>query len=183
MKSLVIFGVMLFSCLSAFAKQDVAKVIFIKGLATELKPGQSKATPIVQNQALQEDSSVLTHEKSVLKIHFFDGSQTTLGPNSKFIIKKSDPSKGSILGLLKGTIRTQLNKSDNKKLFIQTRTAALGVRGTDFQAIYNPEIYITSLVTYSGRVAMAKVKLTHSIQTTQFIPHIPGDENTYFDWV
>jgi len=174
---------MLFSCLSAFAKQDVAKVIFIKGLATELKPGQSKATPIVQNQALQEDSSVLTHEKSVLKIHFFDGSQTTLGPNSKFIIKKSDPAQGSILGLLKGTIRTQLNKNDNKKLYIQTRTAALGVRGTDFQAIYNPEIRITSLVTYSGKVAMAKVKPTHSIQTTQFIPHIPGDENTYFDWV
>jgi len=183
MKSLVIFGVMVFYSISTFAKQDVAKVTFLKGIATELKPGQNKATRVVQNQTLQEDSSVLTHEKSVLKINFFDGSQTTLGPNSKFIIKKSDPAQGSILGLLKGTIRTQLNKSDNKKLFIQTRTAALGVRGTDFQAIYNPEIRITSLVTYSGKVAMAKVKPTNVVQTTQINPHTLEDESAYLDWV
>ena len=183
MKSLVFFGVIVFFSLPVFAKQDVAKVIFIKGTATELKPGHGKATPIIKNQTLQEDSSVLTHEKSVLKIHFFDGSQTTLGPNSKFIIKKSDPSQGSILGLLKGTIRTQLNKSDNKKLFIQTRTAALGVRGTDFQAIYNPEIYITSLVTYSGRVAMAKVKLTKFDVASKLPPPHTDNENTPFDWV
>ena len=183
MKSLVFLGIIVLFSLPVFAKQDVAKVIFIKGTATELKPGQSKATPIIKNQTLQEDSSVLTQEKSVLKIHFFDGSQTTLGPNSKFIIKKSDPSKGSILGLLKGTIRTQLNKSDNKKLFIQTRTAALGVRGTDFQAIYNPEIHITSLVTYSGRVAMAKVTPTKFNLAAKLPSLTPDDENTHFDWV
>jgi hypothetical protein len=46
---------------------------------------------------------------------------------------------------------------DANKFFIRTRTAAMGVRGTDFQTIYNPDNKMTSLLTYRGEVAMARV--------------------------
>ena len=138
------------------AKPYVARVAFIKGKATQLSPHKRNAVRIKRGDRLREDSSILTYDRSVLKIKFFDNSTTTLGPNSKLIIKKSDPKKGSILGLLTGKIRTSLKK-DKKKLFIKTRSAALGVRGTDFQTIYNPAINNTSIITFQGNVAMAKI--------------------------
>ena len=34
----------------------------------------------------------------------------------------------------------------------------MGVRGTEFQAVYNPEGKTTSLVTFEGEVQLAKIK-------------------------
>ena len=49
-------------------------------------------------------------------------------------------------------------KDKNKsKLFIKTKSAAMGVRGTDFQVNYNPVNDNTILITFSGAVAMAQI--------------------------
>jgi hypothetical protein len=68
-------------------------------------------------------------------------------------------------------LRSKVEKSDKEgeKFFVRTRTAALGVRGTDFQTIYNHENHITSLVTFEGEVAMVKSKddLTKDIAGTK----------------
>ncbi|MDC1175254.1 FecR domain-containing protein [Bacteriovoracaceae bacterium] len=50
------------------------------------------------------------------------------------------------------------SRSNNKnKFFIKTRNAAMAVRGTEFQTVYNPEGNLTSLLTYKGEVAMVKM--------------------------
>jgi len=67
-----------------------------------------------------------------------------------------------VISLLKGKLRTSVQKTERpsnvNKFFIKTRTAALGVRGTEFQTIYNPDNKITSLLTYKGEVAVAKIE-------------------------
>ena len=45
-------------------------------------------------------------------------------------------------------------------MFIKTKTAAMGVRGTDFTSIYNPSLQNTSVVTFEGDVRLAKIDPT-----------------------
>ena len=65
-----------------------------------------------------------------------------------------------IITLLKGKIRSKVKKTkahSKNKFFVKTQNAALGVRGTDFQTIYNPENNVTNLLTFKGKVAMINV--------------------------
>ena len=72
--------------------------------------------------------------------------------------------EAGIITLVKGQIRSQVTKDymemDDKnksKLYIKTKTAAMGIRGTDFQVNFNPDNQNTSLITFEGKVAMAHI--------------------------
>lgn len=138
----------------------IAEVIKMRGEATELSPGSKLARNVQLGDKFIEDTSILTGPKSFLKIKFIDGSEINIGPESKIIISEMKQNSVGIISLLKGRIRTEVQKDaspNGNKFFIKTRTAALGVRGTDFQTIYNPDNKMTSLLTYKGEVALAKV--------------------------
>ncbi len=138
----------------------IAEVVKIRGEATQLSPGAHLARAVALGDKFIEDTSIVTGPKSFLKIKFIDNSELNVGPESKIVISEMKKDSVGIISLLKGRIRTEVEKDANphgNKFFIKTRTAALGVRGTDFQTIYNPENKMTSLLTYKGEVAMAKV--------------------------
>lgn len=146
------------------AKTPIASVAKIRGNVTKLLPGALEATVLEAGDQLPEDTSIVTGPKSFVKIVFIDKSELNMGPESKIVISEMNPNEQvGIISLLKGRIRTEVEKSqkpnsqNQNKFYIRTRTAALGVRGTDFQTIYNPENRMTSLLTYKGAVAMAKV--------------------------
>ena len=46
---------------------------------------------------------------------------------------------------------------DKSKLYIKTKSAAMGVRGTDFQVNFDRKSSATTLVTFQGAVAMARI--------------------------
>jgi hypothetical protein len=142
----------------------IAEVVKIRGEVTQLSPGAHLARVVNLGDKFIEDTSILTGAKSFVKIKFIDNSEVNLGPESKIVISEMKLNSVGIISLLKGRIRTEVEKDSTKpnanKFFIKTRTAAMGVRGTDFQTIYNPENKMTSLLTYRGEVAMAKVDET-----------------------
>ncbi|MDD4973500.1 MAG: FecR domain-containing protein [Bacteriovorax sp.] len=142
----------------------IAEVVKIRGEATQLSPGARLARVVILGDKFVEDTSILTGAKSFIKIKLIDNSEINLGPESKIVISEMKKNSVGIISLLKGRIRTEVEKDSAKpnsnKFFVKTRTAALGVRGTDFQTIYNPENKMTSLLTYRGEVAMAKVDET-----------------------
>lgn len=155
---------LLFSSPLFAAKTPIASVAKIRGNVTKLLPGALEATVLEAGDQLPEDTSIVTGPKSFVKIVFIDKSELNMGPESKIVISEMNPNEQvGIISLLKGRIRTEVEKSqrpnsqNQNKFYIRTRTAALGVRGTDFQTIYNPENRMTSLLTYKGAVAMAKV--------------------------
>jgi len=138
----------------------IAEVVRIRGEATQLSPGAKMARAIEIGDKFVEDTSIVTGPKSFLKIKFVDNSEMNVGPESKIVIAEMKKESPGVISLLKGRIRTEVQKdavSNTNKLFIKTRTAAMGVRGTDFQTIYNPDNKMTSLLTYRGEVAMARV--------------------------
>ncbi|MEX1099358.1 MAG: FecR family protein, partial [Bacteriovoracaceae bacterium] len=150
---------LLFQTSSALAAPS-AKVVMTRGEVTKLKPGERDASPVKRGEVLPEDTSVLTGEKSVVRLRFADNSTMNLGPKSKVVISKMPEQKPNMINLLTGAIKAEVDKKENEKkktkMIIKTRSAVMGVRGTKFQAVYNAQNKNTSLVTIEGKVAMVK---------------------------
>jgi hypothetical protein len=52
----------------------------------------------------------------------------------------------------------EIDDKSKSKLYIKTKTAAMGIRGTDFQVNFNAENQNTALITFEGKVAMAHIE-------------------------
>lgn len=153
----------------------IAEVVKIRGVATQLSPGAHLARAVALGDKFKEDTSIVTGPKSFLKIKFIDNSEMNVGPESKIVIAEMKQNSVGVISLLKGRIRTEVQKEasqNTNKFFIRTRTAAMGVRGTDFQTIYNPDNKMTSLLTYRGEVAMARVDQ----KTNEMLEETPSRE-------
>ncbi len=160
--NLIVLAVITPSIVAAnISNNPIAEVVKIRGEITQLSPGARMARKVELGDKFIEDTSIVTGQKSFIKIKFIDNSELNVGPESKIVITEMKTDSVGIISLLKGRIRTEVQKSalgpSANKFFIKTRTAAIGVRGTEFQTIYNPENKMTSLLTYKGEVAMAKV--------------------------
>ncbi|MBT7609016.1 MAG: FecR domain-containing protein [Bacteriovoracaceae bacterium] len=101
-------------------------------------------------------------KKSFAKVKFKDGSIVFIGPKSKLAISQINVRKPTFIELLRGKMRAIVNKNSplkkgyNHKMYVQTRSASIGVRGTDFYLTYNDKNHITSNITLSGDVSMYK---------------------------
>ena len=148
----------------ASANDKVAKVILLKGMV-KAKLVSGEIIDVKVDQSLPEGAVLQTAEKSFAKLLFVDKSNMVLGPNSQMVINSFPKKEAGIITLVKGQIRSQVTKDymemDDKsksKLYIKTKTAAMGIRGTDFQVNFNPENHNTSLITFEGKVAMASIE-------------------------
>ncbi len=138
----------------------IGKVEKIRGKVTQLRPGAHLPSKVQPGDVFQEDTSIVTYDNSFLQIRMNDNSLISLGPKGMLVLKEiSHSDSPGVVTLLKGKLRSQVEPDPKKrtKLMIRTQTAAMGVRGTDFQTIYNPENKNTALVTFEGNVAMAQV--------------------------
>jgi len=145
------------------ASNQVAKVIILKG-SVKAKFNNGSVSDVKIDQDIPEGTTLQTAEKSFVKLTFIDKSEMNLGPNSQMIISAFPKKEAGIITLVKGQIRSKVTKDymemDDKsksKLYIKTKTAAMGIRGTDFQVNYNPVNQNTSLITFEGKVAMVHI--------------------------
>ncbi len=107
------------------------------------------------------DGSVVTGKKSILKIKLEDESVLSLGPSSKMSLAQKLDSSPKIIELLQGKLRAIINEKtpvpkEGHKIYIKTRTASMGVRGTDFLIVHNPDNHVTSTITFKGEVNLFK---------------------------
>ncbi len=149
-------------CVSSFAADKAARAIIVKGDVSYTVEG--KTQKVKRNQWLPEGAEVETQKGSFAKLMFIDRSSINVGPASKMKIETFPQDKAGIISLVKGKIRSKVTKNymnnsetDKSKLFIKTKTAAMGVRGTDFQVSFNEDNDSTSLVTFEGAVAMGQI--------------------------
>ncbi len=124
------------------------------------KTQQKKSISLKKGLEVEGEGVIQTEKKSFVRIKLPQGL-ITVGPSSKVKVGASPNIKEpSVLELMSGKLRGQIEKYDIKKhkLFIKTRSASSGVRGTDFLLIYNPENHITSNLTFKGEVDFYKKK-------------------------
>ncbi|MCO4794486.1 MAG: FecR domain-containing protein [Bacteriovoracaceae bacterium] len=158
-----LFSILLLPAISFGAPDKVAKVIIMRG-KVQAKTGANDSKQLKKGMWLSEGTIVKTSPKSFVKLIFIDKSQMNLGPKSQMKITAFPKKKAGIITLMKGQLRSKVTKDymgiqnkNKSKLFIKTKTAAMGVRGTDFQVNFNPKNLTTALVTFEGAVAMAQL--------------------------
>ncbi|MEE2743489.1 MAG: FecR family protein, partial [Bdellovibrionota bacterium] len=147
-----------------WGEEHIAEAIIVRGKVTILELGDLKAKVVKRGAKFKKDASILTGPRSFIRIRFLDKSIASLGPNSKMVVNQGGKKRASIISLIKGKLRTKVIKKISKKsqgeeshsLYIKTVTASLGVRGTDFQVLYNKKNKVTSLLTYEGKVQISK---------------------------
>jgi hypothetical protein len=161
-----VFTLFLFSIpLTAFSAKHSAQVILLQGQVTKVAPGSNKETPVKKGDSLAEGSTVSTKDRSFAKLLFIDNTQMNLGPNTSIKIEKFQGNSAGVIQVIDGKIRAKVQKDlvskdageQKDKLLIQTKTAAMGVRGTDFMVTYSRANQNTSLLTFESQVAMVKI--------------------------
>lgn len=158
--------------------KEVAKVIVLRG-KVKTKNADGKVYALKKNDWLKEGAVIQTAKRSFAKLLFIDKSQMSLGPKSQIKITSFPKSKAGIISLMKGQLRAKVSKDymnmkgkNKSKLFIKTKTAAMGVRGTDFQVNYNVASQSTSLVTFEGAVSMAQIDLSGRLPASLRDPRV-----------
>ena len=143
---------------------QVAKVILMRGDVSHVDVNGLKKK-LSKGDWIEEGSEVITQTKSFAKLLFKDKSSINIGPGSNMKIASYKKDKAGIISLIKGQIRSKVEKDlledqgDNKsKMFIKTKNAAMGVRGTDFIVGFNPISGNTNLDVITGIVAMVNIK-------------------------
>ncbi|OFZ73384.1 MAG: hypothetical protein A2451_00850, partial [Bdellovibrionales bacterium RIFOXYC2_FULL_39_8] len=157
MKTLLVIIAVIFifiSYSSTYAADSVASVVIAKGEVQAHLNG--KSTAIKGGDKIVEGTRIKTASKSFVKLLFNDKSQINVGPESEMLVNQFEKGRPGVLSVLGGQIRAQVEKGgDKNKLFIGTKTASMGVRGTDFSVIFNPQNNVSNTITYSGEVVVA----------------------------
>lgn len=103
---------------------------------------------------------VQTSRRSSIKLRYPDGSVVVVGRDTKFTVQPKQ--QGTQYNQLDwGQVRAQVTKEDNPspkappRFVIRTKTATMGVRGTDFVAGFDAQSGQASLHTIEGTVDMA----------------------------
>lgn len=144
-----------------------ARVIVLKG---EAKTNLGKK--MSQNDSIPMGTVVTTEARSFVKLLFADNTQMSIGPNTSIKVELVAPGQANLIQLIGGQIRSKVykdvlksgDKEPENKLLIKTKSAAMGIRGTDFLASYNEINDVSSLVVFEGVVAMAKVSGNDTIE-------------------
>jgi len=138
----------------------VGQVTLSRGDVTVLRKGNNEPFFLLAGDIIYEDDLIKTDKRSVLKIRFIKNGRLVLGEKSKIKIEKFQNNRPGLIKLLKGQLRSQVKKERDKnlnskeKFLIKTRTAALGVRGTDFEFHYDLINKRSTLAVHKGLVAI-----------------------------
>lgn len=160
MIKIIIFLVAFISSSMVYSKSMFVDTL--KGSATVLFPNKHTAEPLSVGQQIPEDSSIVTKDRSFVKLKSDDGSIISLGSNSKIVVNAIfDRKKPTMLSLLMGSIRAKVSKqsqmdSKKEKFIVRSRQASLGVRGTEFQMSTSTDARTTSVILIEGKVAFKK---------------------------
>jgi len=133
------------ACLLAAAApalaQTAGEVEFSRGVGFAQTPGQSPRT-LGKGLPLLEGDRLTTSEGASAIIKLQDGTRMTVRPNSELVLqqyhfRENAPDNGMLMQLVRGGFRAVtglISKGSPNAARIQTSTATIGIRGTDFDA-------------------------------------------------
>lgn len=138
--------------------QTVGEIEFARGVGFSQSTGQNPRT-LGKGLALQEGDRLTTAEGGLAIARLNDGTRFTIRPNSELVIQQyqfnanATPNDNNmVMQLLRGGFRAitgLISKNSPDAARVQTKTATIGIRGTDFDA----RICTTDCKTESSKVA------------------------------
>jgi hypothetical protein len=121
--------------------QQAGKVEFSRGVGFAQTPGQTPRT-LGRGLPLQEGDRLTTSDGASAIIRMSDGTRMTVRPNSELVIsqwqfRENASDNGMLMQLVRGGFRAVtglISKGSPSAARVQTSTATIGIRGTDFDA-------------------------------------------------
>jgi hypothetical protein len=121
--------------------QAAGEVEFARGVGFAQTPGQTPRT-LGKGLPLREGDRLTTSEGASAIIKLEDGTRMTVRPNSELVLqtyqfKENAPDNSMLMQLVRGGFRAVtglISKSSPNAARVQTNTATIGIRGTDFDA-------------------------------------------------
>jgi hypothetical protein len=165
MKKLSLMLPILFIFLLAFAGGDGTKVAIIKlkkGTATIISADGTK-TNAKKGLWVTQGSVVKTEGRSFVKLSFIDKSTMSVGPKSEMKIEKFSKNEAGVINVISGKIRSKVSKDylrmdkDKSKLFVKSKSAVMGIRGTDFAFTMNKKTGASTAVLFEGSVVFNRI--------------------------
>lgn len=149
----------------AFAGTEGKKVAVIKmkrGTAYVIRADGSKI-PAIKGEWVHQGSVIKTAERSFVRLSFIDKSTVNVGPKSEMKIEKFSDSDAGVLNVISGKIRSKVTKDylkidkNKSKMYVKSKSAVMGVRGTDFVYSYNPKTDASTTVLFEGSIAFNRI--------------------------
>ena len=163
MNRLLMIGFLVFTCLGAGeSAKNVAIVKMVRGSAS-LQAGDTSAK-VKQGMWIREGSMIKTEPRSFVRLGFVDKSTMNVGPSSQMKIEKFNKNEASVINVLSGKIRSQVSKDylnidkDKSKMFVKSKSAVMGIRGTDFIFSTHPKTGASTAVLFEGSVVFNNLK-------------------------
>src|SRR5947207_5814828 len=121
--------------------QSAGEVEFARGVGFAQTAGQTPRT-LGKGLELKEGDRLTTSDGGSAIIKLQDGTRMTVRPNSELVLqqyhfKENAPDNSMLMQLVRGGFRAVtglISKSSPNAARIQTNTATIGIRGTDFDA-------------------------------------------------
>ncbi len=136
-----IVGICLMLVAAAAGAQAAGEVEFSRGVGFAQAPGQTPRT-LGKGLALQEGDRLTTADGASAIIRLEDGTRMTVRPNSELVLQQyrfrpSAPDNSMLMQLVRGGFRAVtglISRNAPNAARVQTSTATIGIRGTDFDA-------------------------------------------------
>ncbi|HLD47738.1 MAG TPA: FecR family protein [Desulfobaccales bacterium] len=125
---------------------SVGRFTLIKGQVDVLKGGKIPATPAKVQDPVETGDVIRTKSGAKAQLSMVDDSVITLAPESRLAIAdyQYNPTRGerrAVLRLFRGLVHTLVNriiKTDQPDFLMETHTAIIGVRGTNWYTLLGP---------------------------------------------
>lgn len=145
------------------SKKPVGSVVSWMGDVLIYAQGSSKGRIVMTMEPVFKGDTVVTAKRSKAKLLMKDDSIISLAPLTRLVVKSYEFSEKkrkrvSYLKILSGTARGVINRFFSRKnsIFqIETPTAVVGVKGTDF--IIKSTRGVTEVITITGSVTAASL--------------------------
>jgi hypothetical protein len=138
--------------------KEVGHFTQVEGKVDIQKKGKPEAISVQVQTGAEEQDAVKTEALSRAQIQFIDASTLMVAPLSHITIESymynsQKQERGAVCQLAQGLAHLIVNplaKSEKKEFLIKTKTAILGIRGTDFYILIGPDF--TDVFVKSGGV-------------------------------
>lgn len=138
---LAALGISLLLAAAAATAQSAGEVEFARGVGFAQTPGETPRT-LGRGLPLREGDRLTTSEGGSAIIRMEDGTRMTVRPNSELVLqqyrfKENAPDNSMFMQLVRGGFRAVtglIAKGSPNAARVQTSTATIGIRGTDFDA-------------------------------------------------
>lgn len=130
-----------------FAAQEVGGVSEVLGRVDILREGKLPALPAEVGGKIYQGDIIRTKSESKVKLHFADDSILSIAPNSRVAINEylyapDQNQRRAGIKIFYGLVHTLVTKIFKKEapdFVVETQTAVIGVRGTDYYTVVAPD--------------------------------------------